>query len=1173
MNNKKRIRRKTHKFALFLLVFLVTVVKLPPLRAAADDKVIQVQGLDDYLNNSTGVNFFAHELNTREADILQAKTMRERLVELTSRMQQWLDAPANILAVRTFYNPAETVTLYSPALPSGFLTVKHGYHLGTIQNKYGKYINVLDNYIAKREKELEGAEAIYRGFAVVGENNRLTDTFVVGDMSTRETLLDDFRVAASSLYSSNEAYRNAIEDEKKPSDIEKMIAEPIGDGAFSFYLWLVNWNVDLTIDGLIFGRMSPSHQGNVDFTHFGLEANNPYGVVAATAYYVLRRILLGILPVAMMFMLFSQLFKGGQRGRARIKELLSNFLMAIILMFVAPYVIDVLITLRDAVLRAVSAGMGTILNALGLGTGIGSSVLGLIYITYERNHTLLNAVIWLASVFAGFFYLVSYIQIAMLAAGAVAILPIILFISVFQPRILRDWWNVFFPNLLVPLVDLILMQLPAVVLLLFKSKLGGQGGSMILGVITIIIIWNGLKIRDRVIKILGFEGFMRGGGGLLAAGAMALRMASMAGRRDRSGKGTERGDYGETISTADAAKLNEQQKELHEEALRGVGSVGRVPGEIGPGYDPHLGNTTDEFLNGLDMAYGLDGANDDFTRETPGGELSTWGETGEMEPLEDVSMENGTEGGSLFSGELGEVPGEAILDPLAASEPLEVLSWEETTDAVHPASVSDLDPVPGQPAAEGARFEEESALGFGQGASGADPLRESAGMTLPETSIPASATDIPLVADPFLSGSTGDFSQPPDIPIFPTRTEGILVSRDDIFASGLKSEAERKRYDNLLHMDGYHQKIQENEAKMRNAGYSRDTYVTERASYVEQANRLNAHMDASRERLSTIANRNTTEWTVEWTRAQEIAAQKTKLAERVRQLDEAASLDRANGAYRAEASRRMQIEQSYAKAQRMGGINDRVYESAMDYVYQHKWNDVQKSVANYKNFDSKRFEGILSPAEKETFYRERVEQEKRERNIQRATAMVRVAGKTALAGAAVGMTAASIYGGERAMADVGLTTWLGASYVGGKAANLGSRVMGAYKNRPVSVSGSTDGGNTTRSSAAGTGRVSEGKPVRSSAGSAKVSDLAKSARNAEVRLSDDVPTRSSRTTGRGNSSPETLGKNAERRNHGDQARSRQDSGRGNSSPETLGKNAENMARRNGTPGGKEEKNK
>lgn len=276
---------------------------------------------------------------------------------------------------------------------------------------------------------------------------------------------------------------------------------------------LGNRDIDLSIDGIVFGRMaatlSDSGYVEADFTHFGLEENNPWGIIGATIFYALRSICLVVMPIILLVLLILELFHNTGKGRARLKELAIHTVYVFGLLFILPYALDLFIYFRDVVLYSVYGAMNNLVAGI---SGGATENKGLVDMMLEvQDGRILNALVLLASVCAGAFFLFDYIRIALLLTIAFGIFPIIAVMSFWNNKKLSEWSNVFFPNLLVPFIDMLLVLIPTFLQALFVRIFGSGFSTVLMGVIILIVIWNVVAVRNRIVKLLGFDGL--GGGG------------------------------------------------------------------------------------------------------------------------------------------------------------------------------------------------------------------------------------------------------------------------------------------------------------------------------------------------------------------------------------------------------------------------------------------------------------------------------------------------------------------------------------------------------------------------------------------------------------------------------------------------------------------------------------
>lgn len=177
-------------------------------------------------------------------------------------------------------------------------------------------------------------------------------------------------------------------------------------------------------------------------------------------------------------------------------------------------------------------------NAINMGgedAGI-ISTLRKIYVMSDGK--LLNAIMYAAAVFAGFFFFVEYTAIALLLTALFGFFPLIALISLFKKQsLLGKWCEFFFPNLMVPMIDGILFLIPTIVYAVFSQHID-RGNIVDLGVVSFIelfCIWSIVPTRNYLLRLFGLSAgsgmLAKNGalGGMLMGGLMLMR--TLGGRR------------------------------------------------------------------------------------------------------------------------------------------------------------------------------------------------------------------------------------------------------------------------------------------------------------------------------------------------------------------------------------------------------------------------------------------------------------------------------------------------------------------------------------------------------------------------------------------------------------------------------------------------------------------
>lgn len=415
-------------------------------------------------------------------------------------------------------------------------------------------------------------------------------------------------------------------EEDEPGMIEEFFSGLIIALSKQLNNLLSSQDINLSIDGIVFGRMAASISGSgyvkADFTHFGLEENNPWGIIGATVFYVLRNICLVVLPVVLLVLLIMELFQNTAKGRARLKELAMHTVYVFGLMFILPYALDLFIYFRDVVLYSVYQAMNGL--AAGISGNAGSSSLGIVdMMLVTQDGRVLNALVLLASVCAGLFFLVDYIRIALLLTLSFGLFPVVAVMSFWDHKKLSEWSSIFFPNLLVPFIDMLLVLIPTVLNALFVRLFGNGFNTVLVGLIILIVIWNVVMVRNRVVKLLGFDGMGGAGGfGQMLETLAHLRPYHRKGEQEKEKAKDEKAKNGDRNSYTEKSAESENNRIANRDEMSPA--IERVVNSDSAGEHPLQKadqRETDEFLAEMEEA----------TESNSGHEKN--GESGSVQPI------------------------------------------------------------------------------------------------------------------------------------------------------------------------------------------------------------------------------------------------------------------------------------------------------------------------------------------------------------------------------------------------------------------------------------------------------------------------------------------------------------------------------------------------------------
>lgn len=737
---------------------------------------------------------------------------------------------------------------------------------------------------------------------------------------------------------------------KKASAFEEMMFQPVCSGAFMLWYWFNTWNIDITIDGLVYGRMSSTYDGVADFTHFGMEKNNPYGIVGSTMYFNLRSILLSVLPIVLICIFLWQLLKNGSKERAMLKEAIQNSMVILVLLFAWPFLLNFIIYLRDGIIWVVSTLNNAACDALGLiEFNFGKSVTMFLLAMAQENPTAINNMLFAASVGASLFFFGYYIYTAGLLTACFGFFPVIAIIGIFNKRILVTWWNVFFPNLLIPLIDLLLIQIPAIIYAIYCVVFSSDG-SVVLCILILIFMFNMTKFRAEILKILGYSA-IPGGSNMLGMMFLAMRMFSPGAKLGGGGDKT----IPPAPDSEKAANVMMERGSLMREADSNIKGLPEFTAEnYGGAYNPYF-SETDNLLEEMNTKYA-----------TPDEDIESFASIEGDSAVSDTDIVKG------MDADAGEVEaGVLSSDGMSQMENV-VPEMQEIPDSESAVPVMDsIEPMAGMDESV-ASFESDAASNF--------RIRE-----------PKPLMDEAFYNDPHVS------------------------ARD------------MKRYENLAKMDACNERIKEGENFIKNSGYNPATYRDNMSRYQENIKSLDVQINNAQKLKSSITDTSSQQYRSVERDLSQLQVARQENVTKMEQLKRGAEISRENGMLRQRASEYADIERQYARNSALGGMSDRSYSSADDFKRQMQVDMIKKKQADYKNFDSRQYEGILSPQERENFYRTRALREKEAhvhemyKKVASATVGVAVAaptmvlsaygGPTAMAGAAfLGMQAGSMTG-------------------------------------------------------------------------------------------------------------------------------------------------------------------
>lgn len=310
---------------------------------------------------------------------------------------------------------------------------------------------------------------------------------------------------ASEIYRLNVGIIENINLDTEPGLVEKELSSllvSVGESISS----LLSEN-QLVIEHIIYGRVnSRAHSSgrNVNNFSFELVDGNVYGVTGAFMYSILRKALFLGLLLVFMYYLAKDAMQASARARSKLKENLGYVFLAVALIFAMPNLIDLLLKLRDVVLKIVGDS---------LVSGGAADINGMekqfktIAMSSERfvDSAQYLGIVFIA-LYLGFVYVGMACAFTILFAG----FPIFLLVSFRDHKILNEWFSNILGIVITPIIDAILFLIPAIA--------ATVGGSTMPSFVKLVLCMSIIPARSSIKRILGFSSSM--GSELLGIGAM-----------------------------------------------------------------------------------------------------------------------------------------------------------------------------------------------------------------------------------------------------------------------------------------------------------------------------------------------------------------------------------------------------------------------------------------------------------------------------------------------------------------------------------------------------------------------------------------------------------------------------------------------------------------------------
>ena len=326
------------------------------------------------------------------------------------------------------------------------------------------------------------------------------------------------------VYGGEEDAVTIKEDEEESSNLslpEKMFMWILNSVARPLDTVLTKLGLDM--NSIVMGRVAGNGvkigEDRVALFTFELNKGNFYGIISLGVYNILR----GIFNILIALLITSKVVQASIHGNstktyASLKSSLSDGVLVFVLLAVMPNFLEIFLYMRDLVLYMVSIdGVQKMLPGL-----TGSDTIT----TYFANcceDSLMNAFLYLGSLFLTVWYAVQYAGIALSFVVHVMSFPFICILSFLDKNAFNGWIKEVLGAATIPIIDSTLLLIPAFIG--YYGKMIGNVG-FTFSVVQLLVCTMLIPARGAFRKDIGLSPSM----GLEMAGLMALSGAINVGR-------------------------------------------------------------------------------------------------------------------------------------------------------------------------------------------------------------------------------------------------------------------------------------------------------------------------------------------------------------------------------------------------------------------------------------------------------------------------------------------------------------------------------------------------------------------------------------------------------------------------------------------------------------------
>ena len=287
---------------------------------------------------------------------------------------------------------------------------------------------------------------------------------------------------------------------KDPGIVEKYASELIRN-ATSSLISLLEGKMGAGIDKIIYGRVGSGKPNSVNIYAFELRSGNPYGVTASVCYALLRSIVFVLLGIYFVSILAKSAWTGHTaQNREQIKSNLYMIAVKFVYLALMPYVLDVVLYIRDVVLHGLKSVTGVM-----LADGAKLSLSNAFLLNAEFTGRFIDAMMYLGTVGLTLYFAIIYIAIAIDMLVCFIAFPILCLMQSPKRNLMDSWMMTVLSNVLTPVLDAVLLLIPLLTSMMLADVIEG------IAFIQLIMCMLIIPARNRIKALLGVQSNERGG--------------------------------------------------------------------------------------------------------------------------------------------------------------------------------------------------------------------------------------------------------------------------------------------------------------------------------------------------------------------------------------------------------------------------------------------------------------------------------------------------------------------------------------------------------------------------------------------------------------------------------------------------------------------------------------